>query len=145
MARRKNPQPATKFKTRWTRGKLWFVSRETRKTGEIVYHHRDRCLFWNIRITIFCARKVKMPNNIPSFPIRWTKERKEKKKKRKKRGNLSRNQIEVYRGSRSVILLHGVIKFLLGRRVLLIPEMNLCQLNSSPDFLSKYSIVVVSR
>ena len=72
-------------------------------------------------------------------------ERTKGKKKKKKRGNLSRNQIEVYRGSRSVILLHGVIKFLLGRRVLLIPEMNLCQLNSSPDFLSKYSIVVVSR
>ena len=33
-----------------------------------------------------------MPNNIPSSPIRWTKERKEKKKKKKKE--------EIYRGTK---------------------------------------------
>lgn len=98
------------------------------------YHLIDA--FWNIHASPFSApeneRWKKMPNNTTSSSRR----KKEKKRKFVAGPNW---------GSRSVILLDEVIKFLLGRRVLLITRNESVPINPSPSFLSKYSIVVVLR
>lgn len=86
------------------------------------YHLIDA--FWNIHASRFSSRQ-KMNDERKCQIILLPLGRKNEWKKEKRRKFVAGPNW----GSRSVILLDEVIKFLLGRRVfLIIPEMNLCQL-----------------